>query len=207
MLYAENILICIAVPLAISLHFINGNARRIIASFIAGMVVCILSAYISGLFQSMSGFGTEDASIFISPIVEESMKLLSVLVCVYVFNPSDEKTQLFAVGIGAGFATFENACCLLSPGAQQLGYVLVRGAAVGVMHIVTMVAIAKGIKLLKTHMVFSFAGIAGVLSLSMTVHALYNLLVSKPGISSYIGYVMPMLCAVALYRLGNLSRR
>lgn len=112
MLYAENILICIAVPLAISLHFINGNARRIIASFVAGMVVCILSAYISGLFQSMSGFSSEDASIFISPIIEESMKLFSVLVCVYVFNPSDEKIQLFAVGIGAGFATFENSCCL-----------------------------------------------------------------------------------------------
>ena len=207
MRYAENILICIAVPLAISLHFINGNARRIIASFIAGMIVCILSAYMAGFFQSASGFTPEDTSIFISPIIEEIMKLLSVLFCVYVFNPSDEKIQLFAVGIGAGFATFENSCYLLSPGVQHLGYVLIRGAAVGVMHIVTMVAIAKGIKILKTYMVFSFAGIAGVLSLSMTVHALYNLLVSKPGISSYIGYVMPMVCAVLLYAINGNSKR
>lgn len=207
MIYAENILICIAVPLAISLHFINGNARRIIASFIAGMIVCILSAYMAGFFQSASGFSPEDTSIFISPIIEEIMKLLSVLFCVYVFNPSDEKIQLFAVGIGAGFATFENSCYMLSPGVQHLGYVLIRGAAVGVMHIVTMVAIAKGIKILKTYMVFSFAGIAGVLSLSMTVHALYNLLVSKPGISSYIGYVMPMVCAVLLYMISCNSKR
>lgn len=206
MVYAENVLICIAVPLLISLHFVRGNARRLSASFVAGMIVCIFSAYIAGFIQVTSGFSPEETSIFVSPMIEEAMKLLSILFCVYVCDPSDEGVQHFAVGIGAGFATFENACSLLSSGAVQLGYVLIRGSSVGVMHIVTMVALAKGIKLLKTHMVFSFAGIAGVLSLSMTVHALYNLLVSKPGISSYIGYVMPMLCAVALYRLGNLSR-
>ena len=203
MVHAENILICIAVPLAISLYFLDGSARRIIASFITGMIVCILSAYIAGFFQLASGFSSEDTSIFISPMIEETMKLISVLFCIYAFNPSGKNILLFAVGIGAGFATFENSCCLLSPGAQQLGFVLIRGAAVGVMHIVTMVALAKGIKVLKSYMVFSFAGVAGVLSLSMTVHALYNLLVSKPGISSYIGYVMPMVCAIILYLISS----
>ena len=206
MVHAENILICIAVPLAISLYFLDGSARRIIASFITGMIVCILSAYIAGFFQLASGFSSEDTSIFISPMIEETMKLISVLFCIYAFNPSGKNILLFAVGIGAGFATFENSCYLLSPGGQQLGFVLIRGAAVGVMHIVTMVALAKGIKILKTFMVFSFAGVAGVLSLSMTVHALYNLLVSKPGISSYIGYVMPMVCAVLLYLISSDSK-
>lgn len=206
MVHAENILICIAVPLAISLYFLDGSARRIIASFITGMIVCILSAYIAGFFLSASGFSSEDTSIFISPMIEETMKLISVLFCIYAFNPSGKNILLFAVGIGAGFATFENSCYLLSPGGQQLGFVLIRGAAVGVMHIVTMVALAKGIKILKTFMVFSFAGVAGVLSLSMTVHALYNLLVSKPGISSYIGYVMPMVCAVLLYLIRSDSK-
>ena len=206
MVHAENILICIAVPLAISLYFLDGSARRIIASFITGMIVCILSAYIAGFFQLASGFSSEDTSIFISPMIEETMKLISVLFCIYAFNPSGKNILLFAVGIGAGFATFENSCYLLSPGGQQLGFVLIRGAAVGVMHIVTMVAIAKGIKVLKSYMVFSFAGVAGVLSLSVTVHALYNLLVSKPGISSYIGYVMPMVCAVLLYLISSDSK-
>ena len=86
MLYAENILICIAVPLAVTMLFTKGNARRMVASFLAGMLVCIISAYIAGVF-----------------------------------------------------------------------------------------------------------------SLSVTVHGLYNLLVSKPGVSSYIGYVMPMACAILLY--------
>ena len=199
MIYAENVLICIAVPLAVSLLFTKGSARRCIASFLTGMIVCILSAYISGFFEETSGFSSEDTSIFLSPLVEEMMKLLSILFCIYVFEPSDEDVQLFAVGIVTGFATFENCCYILSFGAPQLAHVLIRGLAVGVMHIVTMVALAKGIQLLRTYKVFAFAGGTGVFSLSVTVHGLYNLLVSKPGVSSWIGYVMPMVCAVLLY--------
>ncbi|SIO00839.1 PrsW family glutamic-type intramembrane protease [Fibrobacter sp. UWB11] len=203
MIYAENVLICIAVPLAITLLFTKGSARRLTASFLVGMIVCIVSAYISGYVQVLSDFSAEDTSIFLSPMIEECMKLLSMLFCVYVSNPSDDEIQLCAVGIGAGFATFENCCFILSSGAPQLANVLVRGAAVGVMHIVTLVALAKGMQLLKTYKAFSLAGIAGVLSLSVTVHGLYNLLVSKPGVSSYIGYVMPMICAIMLYMING----
>lgn len=209
MIYADNVLICIAVPLAITLLFTRGSARCLTISFLAGMLVCILSAYISGFIQLISGFTAEDTSIFLSPMIEECMKLLSMLFCVYVFNPSDDDTQLCAVGIGAGFATFENCCFILSSGAPQLTYVMVRGMAVGVMHIVTLVALAKGMQLLKAYKAFSLAGIVGVWSLSVTVHGLYNLLVSKPGVSSYIGYVMPMICAIVLYvingKIGKLN--
>lgn len=207
MVYAENVLICIAVPLVITLLFTKDGARRMSSSFLAGMIVCIVSAYISGFVQAVSGFSAEDTSIFLSPMIEECMKLLSMLFCVYVFNPSDDEIQLCAVGVGAGFATFENCCFILSSGAPLFTYVMVRGAAVGVMHIVTLVALAKGMLLLKAYKAFSLAGIAGVLSLSVTVHGLYNLLVSKPGVSSYIGYVMPMLCAIVLYMINGKTGR
>ena len=38
----------------------------------------------------------------------------------------------------------------------------------------------------------------GALSLSVTFHALYNLLVSRPGVTSWIGYVLPLLTALWL---------
>ena len=206
MVNAENVLICIAVPLAISCFFITGSARRLISAFLAGMVLCIFSAYIAGLIQMTSGYNTEDTSIFLSPMIEESMKLLLLLFCIYVYEPSGKKIELLAVGIGAGFATFENCCILVSSDTQQLTYMLVRGSAVGVMHIVTLVALAKGFQLLKMYKAFSFAGIVGILSISVTVHGLYNLLVSKPGASSYIGYAMPMFCVILLYMV-NVAKR
>ena len=199
MINAENVLICIAVPLTIILLFTKGDSRRLIVSFITGMVVCVLSAYIAGFFQMASGFSSEETSIFLSPIIEECMKLLSILFCIYVFEPSDEEIQLFSVGIAAGFVTFENCCSFISSGATELVFVFVRGIVVGVMHVVTMVAVAKGLLLLKKYKVFSFAGVIGVLSISSTVHGLYNLLVSEPGISSYIAYAMPMVAVLLLF--------
>ena len=207
MVNAENVLICIAVPFAISFLFTRGSARQLISAVLAGMVVCIFSAYIAGFIQMSSGYSSEDTAIFLSPMIEESMKLLLILFCIYVYDPSGKRIELLAVGIGAGFATFENCCILLSSGTQQLSYMLVRGSAVGVMHIVTLVALAKGIQLLKAHKAFFFAGIVGILSIAVTVHGLYNLLVSKPGVSSTIGYVLPMLCAILLYMLNVVKKR
>ena len=76
MIFAENILICIALPILISLAFIHGSARRFAASFLVGMGVCLLAAYISGFINVASSMGAEDTAIFISPIVEEMMKFL-----------------------------------------------------------------------------------------------------------------------------------
>ena len=167
-----------------------------------GMIVCLLSAYISGYLAVSTSYSTEEASIFLSPIVEEIMKFLPVLFCFFVFEPSPEDLKPTAVGVGAGFATFENCCFILSSGASHLCYVMIRGLAVGVMHLVTMVAFVMGLRLLKRYKVVSFAGIVGALSMSMTFHGLYNLLVSEPGVSSYIGYALPMLFAVMLYLIG-----
>ncbi len=198
MIYAENVLICIAVPLIISLVFSKKNARRFIVSFLTGMVVCLLSAYIGGFLVLVSGYGPEDTSIFVSPVVEEVMKFLPVLFCFYIFETENEDIELTSVGIGAGFATFENCCFILTSGAQNLIYVLIRGSAVGVMHIVTMVLLAACLRMLRKFKLFSFSGIVGALSISMSFHGLYNLLVSEPGVSSYIGYILPMLCALLL---------
>lgn len=206
MVNAENVLICFAVPFAISFLFTKGSARQLILAFLAGMVVCISSAYIAGFIQTTSGYSSEETSIFLSPMIEESMKLLLILFCIYVYEPSGKRMELLAVGIGAGFATFENCCILLSSGTPQLAYMLIRGSAVGVMHIVTLVALAKGFQLLKRHKAFSFAGIAGILSIAVTVHGLYNLLVSKPGALSYVGYAMPMLCAILLYMMNVMKK-
>jgi RsiW-degrading membrane proteinase PrsW (M82 family) len=207
MINAENVLICIAVPFAISFIFTKGSARQLISAFLAGMVGCIFSAYVAGLIQLTSGYSAEDTSIFLSPIIEESMKLLLILFCIYLYGPSGKRIELLAVGIGAGFATFENCCILLSSGSQQLTYMLVRGSAVGVMHIVTLVALAKGLQLLKIYKAFFFIGIVGMLSIPVTIHGLYNLLVSQPGVSSYIGYAMPMLCVILLYMTNIVKKR
>ena len=199
MIYAENILICIAVPLVISVLFLKKSARRFVSAFLIGMVACLLSAYIAGFLNLVTGMGENDTAVFLSPIVEELMKLMPILFYLLVFLPEDHGLLPVAVGVGAGFATFENCCYILTSGAENLGYVLIRGMAVGVMHIVSILTLTIALIALRRYRAMTFSGVAGALSLAVIFHALYNLLVSEPGISSYVGYALPVLTAAVLY--------
>jgi RsiW-degrading membrane proteinase PrsW (M82 family) len=163
------------------------------------MAICLIGAYIGGFIDIAAAMPEGETSIFLSPIIEEIIKFLPILFYMLIFLPGNRDLLLFAVGIGAGFATFENCCYILSSGADSLPYVMIRGLAVGVMHIVCTFVLSMALVLLRNFKVISFAGIVGALSLSMSFHGLYNLLVSEPGLSSYIGYAMPLLSAVILY--------
>lgn len=203
MIFAENILLCIAVPLVISLLFIRGEVRHYVAAFLLGMLVCLISAYISGFLNFVTGMGENDTSIFLSPVVEELMKLMPLLFFMVLFTPEDRTLTMLAVAIGAGFATFENCCHILTSGAGSLTYVLIRGLAVGVMHIVSILALSVWFIAAKRLKVFSFPAVVGGLSLAMIFHALYNLLVSVPGASRIIAYMLPLLAAAGLYCLSR----
>ena len=59
MIYSENILICIAVPLIVSMLFIQSHARRFVLGFLFGMATCLLAAYISGYIDLVAGNGRD----------------------------------------------------------------------------------------------------------------------------------------------------
>ena len=201
MIYAENIMICIAVPLILSLIFISGDARRFVSAFLLGMGTCLVAAYVSGYLNYVTGMGQNDTSIFISPVVEELIKVCSLLLFLILLEPKPKALAMIAVAVGAGFATFENCCYILTTGAENLAFVLIRGLAVGVMHIVSVFSMSIWLIFAKKLKVFSFSAVVGGVALAMIFHALYNLLVSEQGISTAIGYVMPLLTAGLLYLL------
>ncbi|MBP5163857.1 MAG: PrsW family intramembrane metalloprotease [Lachnospiraceae bacterium] len=198
MIYPENLLICIAVPLIITAFFVKDNARKIVASIVIGMLLCLVGAYIGGFLENAFAMKAEETSIFISPVTEEIIKFLPVLFVMLLFDPEDEELVLTAVGIGAGFATFENCCHILAGGTESLVFILIRGFAAGVMHVVSRYALSRVLVRLRRYKAATVPVIVGALSISVSFHALYNLLVSEPGISSYIGYILPLGVAVAL---------
>ena len=198
MIYPENILICIAVPLIIAVFFTKGSARKLVASFVCGMILCLLAAYIGGFLENVFALETEETSIFISPVLEEITKFLPVLFAVLLFDAQDDELTLIAVGIGAGFATFENCCHLISTGTKSVPFILIRGFAAGVMHVVSILALSLALAALRRFQAATVPVVVGALSISVTFHALYNLLVSANGISSYIGYCLPIAAAAGL---------
>lgn len=199
MIFAENILVCIVAPFLVALWFVKGEVRQYLTAFLLGMGGSLMAAYIGGYFGTILEMGQNDTSIFISPMVEETMKLLMLIVFLVLINPGDRSLVMLSVAIGTGFATFENCCYILSFGADSLSYIIIRGLAVGVMHIVSVLSLAMWIICIKWLKAVSLSGIIGGLSLAMIYHSIYNLLVSEPGLSRVIGYVLPILSAVCLY--------
>ena len=203
MIYAENILICIAAPLLFSLLFVRGWTRIFVITFLTGMMMCLLAGYIDGFISYAGGMSENDVSIFVAPITEEIMKLFPILFVILLFDVSGEVIVSCAIGVGVGFATFENICYLLSFGGSNIVFILIRGMAVGVMHIVSVVAVTVGMIIVKRLNALSLSGITGALALSMTFHALYNLLVSEPGITTYIGYALPVVTTIVILHASN----
>ena len=189
MIYSENVLLCLSIPLLITVLFLRDMPRKVLEAFVLGMIICLMSGYISGFARIVSGMSAEDTAVYVSPIIEETVKLLPILFTMYIT----------AVAIGAGFATFENICYLLSSGNMSLTFVLIRGLAVGTMHVASTVILSSVIIVERRFNAVSLPSLTGALAMSSTLHALYNLLVSEPGISSGIGYVMPFITAMILY--------
>ncbi len=198
MIYSENILICMALPLLLTVFFVKDRARQFVVNFLFGMAACLLGAYVSGFVDVAFGIGTEETAIFISPVVEEIMKFLPLLFYFLMFAPDSDRLFHAAVGIGAGFASYENVCSMISSGTESLSFLLIRGLAVGIMHIVSVFALALGLVITRYFKVSDISGIIGALSVSMLFHGIYNLLVSKPGITSGIGFALPLVTALIL---------
>ena len=198
MIFSENILICMALPLLLAVFLVRDNARRLVINFIIGMVACLLGAYVSGFIDVALGYGTEDTAIFISPVVEETMKFLLLLFYFLMFEPDDDRLFAAAVGVGAGFASYENVCSMIISGTESLGFLLIRGLAVGVMHIVSISSLALGLVLARYYKASGISTILGALSVGMLFHGTYNLLASESGITSWIGFCLPIVTALLL---------
>jgi len=87
---------------------------------------------------------------------------------------------------------------MVSSGAESLSFLLIRGLAVGVMHIVSVYASVFGLVIARKLKAMRISSVVGSLSLSMLFHGTYNLLVSAPGITSYVGFAVPILMAAAM---------
>ena len=134
------------------------------------------------------------------------MKLFPLLFYLMVFEPRIREASGSMLMIAVGFATFENVCYLTTNGAAQAFHLLIRGFGTGAMHIVCGALVSVGLFYLWDRLWLRTAGTVGLLGLAITFHGIYNILVSQTGIAAWIGYLIPMVTAIALQirlRLGN----
>lgn len=190
--YIENIFICLAVPLFLSLLFRRGKQRTFTAFVIIGMGVCLLSAYVSSFFAGYYGADTVVAVMEITPVCEEIMKFLPLLFYLLVFEPDKKDIVSPAMGIAVGFATFENVCYLIENGAANFSYVLIRGVSAGALHILCGIALGCGIAYVFRKKWIMLTGTIGALGACVVFHGIYNILISASGLWKMVGYIFPV---------------
>lgn len=196
MSYIENIYVCLAAPMLIAALCMRNKGRWMMLFMLAGMTVCLLSSYISSFAAAALKMSVLSASLELTPIVEEVMKFLPVLFYLMVFEPGRHEIADSTLMTAVGFATFENACYLTSNGAAQILHLLIRGFGTGAMHVVCGFLIAIGLIYLWDRAWLRVAGTIGLLTVAMTFHGIYNILVSQTGPAAMIGYLIPLLTVV-----------
>lgn len=206
MTYIENVLVCIAAPLFITMLCVGRKYRAAFVFCFAGMLVCLLSAYLNTFFTIIYQADTMNAATQIAPVVEEIMKLLPLLFFLIVFEPDLQRFRLAAMLVAASFATFENICYLAENGAGQMLFLLIRGFGTGAMHVVCGSAYSEGLRFVWHDRLLRSVCIPGILCVTIIYHAIYNLLVSVGGSVQVIGYCIPLFTLAVGYGVYQFAR-
>ncbi|MCI7704915.1 MAG: PrsW family intramembrane metalloprotease [Clostridiales bacterium] len=207
MTFIENIFVCLALPLILSLLFTRGRARSFPLFVVAGMSVCLLSAYVSSFFMGYCGADARVAVIEITPVCEEILKLLPLLFYLLIFEPKPRELPGAALAIAVGFATFENVCYLTENGAEDLAFLLIRGISAGALHILCGVLSGYGIAYVFRRRWLALTGTVGILGACIGFHGIYNLLITAQGVWKTAGYLFPSVLLVCLLVLRQLLPR
>ena len=201
MTYIENVFICISVPLLLSLLLVKGTQRKFTLLLCVGMGICMVSAYVNSFFMVLYQVDGVTAAIEISPVCEEILKLVPLLLYILIFEPEPREITPAAISIAVGFATFENVCYLSENGAGNFTFLLIRGLSAGAIHILCGIAVGYGIAYVFRQRWLAVTGTVGILGACIVFHAIYNLLVTAEGMWRTIGYMFPSVLILCIFGL------
>lgn len=206
MTYIENIFLCLALPMLLSLLFTSGSPRRFTLFVVLGMATCLLSAYASSFFMGRHQCSVVTTAIEIAPVCEEILKLLPLLLYFLIFEPDSHKLTPAAIGIAVGFATFENVCYLTENGAGSFVFLLIRGMSAGALHLVCGILTGLALAYVFRRPWLTCTGTVGILGVCMVLHGIYNLLITADGFWQMVGYFFPSAIIVTLFAARLLHR-
>lgn len=194
----ENIFICLAAPFLLAAVGAKGDTKKNYIFIVLGFACCIISAYLNTFFSVLYRAESFATVVEIAPVVEETVKLLPLLFCIIVFEVKARDGADIIFNIAIGFATFENICYLLEHGTGNLLHMVIRGFSTGAMHITCAFVIGYGLKIFKQSAALKTAGIFGLLCVTITFHAIFNMLMKAEGVPRYLGYAVPIGFAVIM---------
>ena len=170
---------------------IEKKARLPISFVLVGIFISVFVAEINGVFKSLLLMDSYQFTIIVTPITEEILKALPILI--YAMLISDKKETLFTASMatGIGFAVLENAFYLLNDPSFNMIDAIIRAFGTGLMHGMCTLLVGVGISFAKKKSKIFVVGTFALLSTAITYHGIYNMLVQSP--YEVVGFLLPIL--------------
>ena len=194
--------ICIMIPLLMMTITVKADSRLLTGSVALGLFICLFSSEVSGAVIRAFGLtNTQYITTTATPIIEELLKAIPLLVYAFRFSAQREKLLSCGFGLGVGFAVLENIVILLraitiNPESANYLWAFVRGFGSGLMHSVSTMMIGVVLSIVMKQKKLLLPGTVAILSVAAAYHAIYNALVQTD--LRYLGIVLPLATYIAL---------
>ena len=182
--------VSVFVPILLMACLIEKKARQPIIFVLIGIFVSVFAAEVNGLLQMLLPMSTFEVTIIVTPITEEILKAVPILVFAIVLDAKKEALFTAAMAVGIGFAVLENAYYLLNDASFNMIDAIIRAFGAGLMHGMCTLLIGVGISFVKKKSKIFAVGTFALLSTAITYHGIYNMLVQ----SDYraVGFLLPI---------------
>ena len=187
--------ICVAAPVLLMLLPIEKKSRSVILFMLAGMFSCLLVSEINGLLFRISDVTRFYFTTNVSPITEEIIKILPILYFAFLFSKDRDELITASFSVGVGFAVLENLIILTQNyNSVNIAFAISRVFSSGLMHCICTMFVGYFISYAKNNRKTFLIGTVSSMNLSVTYHAVFNLLVQADfRAARIIGLMLPFL--------------
>ena len=199
--------VSVFVPILLMALLIEKKARQPIIFVLIGIFISVFAAELNGLFEKILPMSAFEVTIIVTPITEEILKAVPILMYAMVMEAKSEKLFTASMAVGIGFAVLENAYYLLNDPSFNMLDAIFRAFGAGLMHGMCTLLVGVGISFVKKKSKIFAVGTFALLSTAITYHGIYNMLVQSD--YKMVGCILPLAtyAPFIIWRLKNLKKK
>ena len=192
------IYLCIILPMIPILFALRDKySRQFLLFSIIGLSICLVSAQVNTLLMNYFSMDALNYSITISPINEEILKAIPLIIFALVFAKKGDQIIPLAFAIGIGFGILENIIIYCNNMATlTVSWAIIRGVGASLMHSACTAMIAMGLSYVFNNNKSHLEGIIGLFALAILYHATFNAFVQSE--YSFIALILPLLLFIPI---------
>ena len=182
--------VSVFVPILLMACLLEKKARLPIIFVLIGIFISVFAAEINGFLIDLLPMSTFEITIIVTPITEEILKAIPILVFATVLSAKKEALFTASMAVGIGFAVLENAFYLLNDASFNMLDAVIRAFGAGLMHGMCTLLVGVGISFVKKRSKLFVVGTFALMSTAITYHGIYNMLIQSD--FQVIGVLLPI---------------